>query len=200
MKNRIYLDYAATTPVLPEVLAEMLPYFTEEFGNPSGVYGTARDAHRAVEQARRQVAEAIGAEPAEIYFTSGGSESDNMAIQGIARAASGRGKHIITSRIEHHAVLNPCRQLEKEGWQVTYLPVDRSGRISPEDVEKAITPDTVLISIMAANNEIGTLEPIGEIGRIAGNHGIPFHTGPGGGMHRSECAPRQNRSAEPECT
>ena len=176
MKNRIYLDYAATTPVLPEVLAEMLPYFTEEFGNPSGVYGTARDAHRAVEQARRQVAEAIGAEPAEIYFTSGGSESDNMAIQGIARAASGRGKHIITSRIEHHAVLNPCRQLEKEGWQVTYLPVDRSGRISPEDVEKAITPDTVLISIMAANNEIGTLEPIREIGRIAGNHGIPFHT------------------------
>ena len=115
MKNRIYLDYAATTPVLPEVLAQMLPYFTEKFGNPSGVYGAARDAHRAVEEARRQGAEAIGAEPAEIYFTSGGSESDNMAIQGIARAASGRGKHIITSRIEHHAVLNPCRPLEREG-------------------------------------------------------------------------------------
>ncbi|MBQ6061873.1 MAG: aminotransferase class V-fold PLP-dependent enzyme [Clostridia bacterium] len=176
MKNRIYLDYAATSPVLPEVLAEMLPYFNGKFGNPSGVYGTAREARQAVEQARRQVAEAIGAEPGEIYFTSGGSESDNMAIQGIARAASGRGRHIITSRIEHHAVLNPCRQLEREGWQVTYLPVDRFGRVSPEDVEKAVTPDTALISIMSANNEIGTLEPVGEIGRIAGAHGIPFHT------------------------
>lgn len=176
MKNRIYLDYAATSPVLPEVLAEMLPYFNGKFGNPSGVYGTAREARQAVEQARRQVAEAIGAEPGEIYFTSGGSESDNMAIQGIARAASGRGRHIITSMIEHHAVLNPCRQLEREGWQVTYLPVDRFGRVSPEDVEKAVTPDTALISIMSANNEIGTLEPVGEIGRIAGAHGIPFHT------------------------
>ena len=176
MKNRIYLDYAATTPVLPEVLAEMLPYFTEKFGNPSGVYGTAREAHQAIEKARRQVADAIGAEPAEIYFTSGGSESDNLAIRGIAQAAAGRGRHIITSRIEHHAVLNPCRQLERDGWKVTYLPVDRYGRVSPEDVEKAIAPDTVLISIMSANNEIGTLEPVGEIGRIAGAHGIPFHT------------------------
>ena len=176
MKNRIYLDYAATTPVLPEVLAEMLPFFSEKFGNPSGVYGTAREAHQAIEKARRQVAEAIGAEPAEIYFTSGGSESDNLAIQGIARAAADRGRHIITSRIEHHAVLNPCRQLEREGWKVTYLPVDREGRVSPEDVEKAITPETTLISIMSANNEIGTLEPVGEIGRIAEAHGIPFHT------------------------
>ena len=176
MKNRIYLDYAATTPVLPEVLAEMMPYFTEKFGNPSGVYGTAREAHQAVERARRQVADAIGAEPAEIYFTSGGSESDNLAVRGTAQAAAGRGRHIITSRIEHHAVLNPCRQMEKDGWKVTYLPVDRYGRVSPEDVEKAITPETVLISIMYANNEIGTLEPVGEIGRIAGKHGIPFHT------------------------
>ena len=176
MKNRIYLDYAATTPVLPEVLAEMLPYFSEKFGNPSGVYGTAREAHQAIEKARRQVAEAIGAEPAEIYFTSGGSESDNLAIQGTARAAADRGRHMITSRIEHHAVLNPCRQLEREGWKVTYLPVDREGRVSPEDVEKAITPETTLISIMSANNEIGTLEPVGEIGRIAEAHGIPFHT------------------------
>ena len=175
MKNRIYLDYAATTPVLPEVLAEMMPYFTEKFGNPSGVYGTAREAHQAVERARRQVADAIGAEPAEIYFTSGGSESDNLAVRGTAQAA-GRGRHIITTRIEHHAVLNPCRQMEKDGWQVTYLPVDRYGRVSPEEVEKAITPETVLISIMYANNEIGTLEPVGEIGRIAGAHGIPFHT------------------------
>ena len=115
MKNRIYLDYAATTPVLPEVLAEMMPYFTEKFGNPSGVYGTAREAHQAVERARRQVADAIGAEPAEIYFTSGGSESDNLAVRGTAQAAAGRGRHIITSRIEHHAVLNPCRQMEKDG-------------------------------------------------------------------------------------
>lgn len=176
MKNRIYLDYAATSPVLPDVLAEMLPYFNEKFGNPSGVYGTAREAHQAVEQARRQVAEAIGAEAGEIYFTSGGSESDNMAILGIARAASGRGRHIITSSIEHHAVLNPCRQLEREGWQVTYLPVDRLGRVSPADVERAITPETVLITIMSANNEIGTLEPVAEIGRIAGAYGIPFHT------------------------
>ena len=176
MKNRIYLDYAATTPVLPEVLAEMLPYFSEKFGNPSGVYGTAREAHQAIEKARRQVAEAIGAEPAEIYFTSGGSESDNLAIRGTARAAADRGRHLITSRIEHHAVLNPCRQLEREGWKVTYLPVDREGRVSPEDVEKAITPETTLISIMSANNEIGTLEPVGEIGRIAEAHGIPFHT------------------------
>ncbi len=176
MKNRIYLDYAATSPVLPEVLAEMLPYFNGKFGNPSGVYGTAREARQAVEQARRQVAEAIGAEAGEIYFTSGGSESDNMAILGIARAASGRGRHIITSSIEHHAVLNPCRQLEREGWQVTYLPVDRLGRVSPADVERAITPETVLITIMSANNEIGTLEPVAEIGRIAGAYGIPFHT------------------------
>ena len=171
MKNRIYLDYAATSPVLPEVLDEMLPFFTEKYGNPSGVYGTAREARQAVEKARRQVAEAIGAEPAEIYFTSGGSESDNMAIQGypdIRRICSG---HIITTKIEHHAVLNACRRLEKDGVLVTYLTPDREGLISSGDVERAITEpvrrgcdeikqQTVLISVMTANNEIGTIEPI----------------------------------------
>ena len=187
MKNRIYLDYAATSPVLPEVLDEMLPFFTEKYGNPSGVYGTAREARQAVEKARRQVAEAIGAEPAEIYFTSGGSESDNMAIQGypdIRRICSG---HIITTKIEHHAVLNACRSLEKDGVLVTYLTPDREGLISSGDVERAITEpvrrgcdeikqQTVLISVMTANNEIGTIEPIRKIGDVARRYGIPFHT------------------------
>ena len=187
MKNRIYLDYAATSPVLPEVLDEMLPFFTEKYGNPSGVYGTAREARQAVEKARRQVAEAIGAEPAEIYFTSGGSESDNMAIQGypdIRRICSG---HIITTKIEHHAVLNACRRLEKDGVLVTYLTPDREGLISSGDVERAITEpvrrgcdeikqQNVLISVMTANNEIGTIEPIRKIGDVARRYGIPFHT------------------------
>ena len=187
MKNRIYLDYAATSPVLPEVLDEMLPFFTEKYGNPSGVYGTAREARQAVEKARRQVAEAIGAEPAEIYFTSGGSESDNMAIQGypdIRRICNG---HIITTKIEHHAVLNACRSLEKDGVLVTYLTPDREGLISSGDVERAITEpvrrgcdeikqQTVLISVMTANNEIGTIEPIRKIGDVARRYGIPFHT------------------------
>ena len=177
MKNRIYLDYAATSPVLPEVLEEMLPFFTENFGNASGVYATAREAKQAVEKARRRTASAIGAEPAEIYFTSGGSESDNMAILGTARALREKGRHIITSRIEHHAVLNTCGWLEKnEGWQVTYLPAGRDGRIDPESVRKAIRPDTVLVSIMAANNEIGTIEPLNEIGAIANETGVVFHT------------------------
>ena len=176
MKNRIYLDYAATTPVLPEVLEEMLPFFTDQFGNPSAVYGTGRESSKAVEKARRQIAEAIGAEPGEICFTSGGSESDNMAVTGTARAAAYRPGHIITTAIEHHAVLNPCKWLEKQGWQVTYLPVSKTGRVDPEDVRKAIRPETVLISVMAANNEIGTIQPIEEVGRIAREAGIPFHT------------------------
>lgn len=175
MKNRIYLDYAATTPVLPEVLDEMLPFLTDQFGNPSAAYSTGREARKAVEKARRQIAEAVGAEPAEICFTSGGSESDNMAILGIARAAVRPG-HIITTAVEHHAVLNPCRWLEKKGWQVTYIPVDGKGRADPEDVRKAIRPDTALITMMTANNEIGTIQPIAETGRIAIEAGIPFHT------------------------
>ena len=175
MKDSIYLDYAATSPVLPEVLAEMLPFFSEHFGNPSGVYGTAREAQQAVERARRRTAAVIGAETGEIYFTSGGSESDNTAIIGTALARQNQGKHIITTQVEHHAVLRPCQRLEKQGWQVTYLPVDREGRADPDDLRRAIRPDTMLISVMAANNEIGTMEPIEAIGEIARECGIPFH-------------------------
>ena len=174
MRNRIYLDNAATTPLAPEVLQEMMPYLTECFGNPSGVYATGREARRALEAARERTAKAIGAEKQEIYFTSGGSESDNWAVFGAA--AAGRGRHIITSAIEHHAVLRPCRQLEKQGYEVTFLPVDGTGRVDPADVERAVRADTALISIMTANNEIGTLQPVAEIGAIARERGIPFHT------------------------
>ena len=176
MADRIYLDYAATSPVLPEVLEAMLPFFISSFGNPSGIYGTGREARKAVERARQQTAAAIGAESREILFTSGGSESDNMAIRGTALALQGKGRHLITSRIEHPAVLNPCRQLEKEGFSVTYLDPDPFGRIAPEDVERAIRPDTILVSIMAANNEIGTVQPVAWIGKICREKGICFHT------------------------
>ena len=176
MMNRIYLDHAATTPVAPEVLEAMMPFFTENWGNASAVYATGREARRAVENARRQVADAIGAQPQEIYFTSGGSESDNQAVHGTAYALKEKGKHIITTAIEHHAVLNPCLQLEKEGFEVTYLRPGQDGRISPEDVSRAIRKDTILISVMTANNEIGTLQPVGEIGRISRENGIVFHT------------------------
>lgn len=176
MMNRIYLDNAATTAVAPEVLEAMLPYFTEVYGNPSSIHATGRTAHKAVDQARRQVAAAIGAQPQEIYFTAGGSESDNWAIKGTALAQQRKGNHIITSAIEHHAVLHTCAWLEKHGFEVTYLPVDEFGRVNPEDVEKAITDKTILISIMTANNEIGTIQPIREIGAIARAHKILFHT------------------------
>lgn len=174
--DRIYLDNAATTAVSPAVLETMLPYFTECFGNPSSIHSTGRDAHRAVDAARKQVAAAIGATAPEIYFTAGGSESDNWAIKGTAFAKRKKGNHIITSAIEHHAVLHTCSWLEKQGFEVTYLPVDEFGMVNPADVEKAITDKTILISIMAANNEIGTLQPIAEIGKIAHDHGILFHT------------------------
>ena len=174
--NRIYLDNAATTAVSPEVLTAMLPYFTECYGNPSSIHSTGRDAHKAVDAARRQVAAAINADPAEIYFTAGGSESDNWAIKGTAFAKKDKGNHIITTAIEHHAVLHTCQWLEKQGFEVTYLPVDENGLVSVEDVEKAITDKTILISIMAANNEIGTIEPIAEIGALARSKGILFHT------------------------
>ena len=176
MKNRIYLDHAATTPVAAEVLEAMLPYFSDCWGNASAVYATGREARRAVEDARKAVAAAIGAQPQEICFTSGGSESDNTAICGTARALKEKGKHIITTAIEHHAVLNPCRQLQKEGFEVTFVMPDREGRIDPEDIRKAIRPDTILVSVMTANNEIGTIEPIGEIGRICKEGGVLFHT------------------------
>ena len=176
MRNRIDLDHAATTSVSPEVMEAMRPFFTEMYGNPSGVYATGREAHRALDQARKQAAGAIGADQREIFFTSGGSESDNWALTGTALARRESGNHIITSAIEHHAVLHTCKYLEKMGFQVTYLPVDGYGRISPEDLEAAIRPDTVLISLMAANNEIGTVQDVRAFGAIAHAHGIPFHT------------------------
>ena len=174
--DRIYMDNAATTAVSPEVLQAMLPYFTDIYGNPSSIHSTGRDARRAVDAARKQVAAAIGAQPTEIYFTAGGSESDNWAIKGTAFAKRAKGNHIITSQIEHHAVLHTCAWLEKHGFEVTYVPVDEFGRVRVEDVEKAITDKTILISIMAANNEIGTLQPITEIGKLAKSRGILFHT------------------------
>ena len=174
--DRIYLDYAATAPVFPEVLDAMLPFFVLRYGNPSGIHGTGRDARKAVEQARRQVAEALGAESGEICFTSGGSESDNLAIQGTAFALRSKGSHIITTCIEHPAVLNTCRWLEKQGFQVTYLPVDDRGVVSPDAVREAIRPETILVSIMAANNEIGTIEPVEEIGMICRERNVLFHT------------------------
>ena len=176
MRNRIYLDNAATTSLAPEALEAMIPFLKSEWGNPSSVHGTGREAKKAVDQARRQVADAIGADPREIYFTSGGSESDNWAIKGVAYAAQHRGKHIITSAVEHHAVLETCSWLKKQGFQITLLPTDGVGRVSPQELEKAITPETVLISVMTANNEIGTIEPVEEIAAAAHAHGIPFHT------------------------
>ncbi len=174
--DRIYLDYAATSPVLPEVLDAMLPFFMSCFGNPSGIHENGRETRKAVEQARREVAETLGAESREIVFTSGGSESDNLAIEGTAFALRQKGNHIITSQIEHHAVLNTCRWLEKQGFRVTYLPVDASGLVEPDSVRDAIGNDTVLVSIMTANNEIGTVEPVSEIGEICREKGVLFHT------------------------
>ncbi|MEG0492535.1 MAG: cysteine desulfurase NifS [Clostridia bacterium] len=176
MKKIIYMDNAATTAVRPEVLETMMPYFTQYYGNPSSIHSVGRDARRAVENARRQVALAIGADAREIYFTAGGSESDNWAIRCVTATLANKGKHIITSTIEHHAVLHTCAMLEKQGYRITYLPVDGEGVVNPQDVRNALCEDTVLITIMAANNEIGTLQPIAEIGKIAKAAGILFHT------------------------
>lgn len=172
----VYMDHSATTYVKKEVLDEMVPYFTQHFGNPSSIYGIARDSKKAIDTARAQVAKALGAETDEIYFTSGGSESDNWAIKGVAYANRKRGNHIITTKIEHHAVLHTCQFLEKEGFSVTYLPVDKYGSVDPAELEKAITDKTILISIMYANNEIGTIEPVAELAAIAKKHNIYFHT------------------------
>ena len=174
--ERIYLDNAATTPVRKEVVDAMLPYFTENFGNPSSVYQIAQMNKKAVDDARETIANALGANANEIFFTSGGSEADNWAIKGIAQAHKAKGNHIITTKVEHHAVLHTCEYLEKNGFEVTYLDVDEYGMVHPEDVEKAIKDTTILISIMYANNEIGTINPIKEIGAIAKAHKIPFHT------------------------
>jgi cysteine desulfurase len=162
-KRTIYMDHSATTSTRKEVLEAMIPYFTEHFGNPSSLYSIARDSKKAIDVARVQTAKALGADPDEIYFTSGGSESDNWAIKGVALANRKRGNHIITTQIEHHAVLHTCQFLEKEGFEVTYLPVDQYGLVDPPVLEKAITEKTILISIMYANNEIGTIEPIAEL-------------------------------------
>ncbi len=173
--KRIYLDHSATTPVDLEVAALMMTYYTEKYGNPSSVHSFGREARQALEEARRQVAELIGATPQEITFTSGGTEADNLAIIGTAEAMSKKGKHLITSSVEHHAVLETCEFLAKNGFELTILPVDAEGIVSVEDVRMAIRPDTILISVMHANNEVGAIQPIVEIGQLAKEHSITFH-------------------------
>ncbi len=174
--KRIYLDYAATTPTHPEVVKAMLPYFTEIFGNPSSIYSYGQEAKGTIEEARAKVADLIGARGEEIVFTSGGTEADNFALKGVAFANESRGNHIITSSIEHHAVMETCESLKGRGFVLTYLPVDEYGMVNPDDVKKAITDKTILISIMHANNEVGTIEPIAKIGKIAREAGAYFHT------------------------
>ena len=177
MKRFVYADNAATTPVSQTVLNAMLPYYTEKYGNPSSLYAVGREAKKALEEARENVANHLGALPNEIFFTSGGSEADNWAIKGVAHELAKKGKkHIITSKFEHHAVLHTTEALEKEGFEVTYLEVYENGIVKPEDVEKAIREDTALVTIMYANNEIGTIQPISEIGAICKKHGVLFHT------------------------
>ncbi len=176
MEHTIYLDNAATTKTSKEVVEVMLPYFTTYYGNPSSVYAFAGESKKAIEHTRRVIADSLGADASEIYFTGGGTESDNWALKEVAHAYSNKGKHIITSKIEHHAILHTCQQLEREGYEVTYLDVDEYGMVLAETVKEAIRPDTILISIMFANNEIGTVQPIKEIGNIAKEHKIFFHT------------------------
>lgn len=176
MEKLIYLDNAATTQVYPEVFEEMKPYFTEYYGNPSSVYQFAQESKNKVERAREEIAEMLNAKPEEIYFTGGGSESDNWALVATAETYAKKGKHIITSKIEHHAILHTCEYLESRGYEVTYLDVDENGLIDLEQLKKSIREDTILISIMSANNEIGTIQPIAEIGKIAKEHEIFFHT------------------------
>jgi cysteine desulfurase len=174
--KRVYLDYAATTPCDPEVLKSMEPYFFDKFGNPSSIHAYGQEAKKGIEDARERLASFLGADPSEIIFTSGGTESDNFAIMGVAHALESKGNHIITSAIEHHAVSEPCKFLEKKGFKVTYVGVDKYGLVSAEDVKSAITDKTILISVMHANNEIGTIQPIAQIGEIAKEKGISFHT------------------------
>ena len=175
-KKIIYMDNAATTPVKPEVLDAMLPYFTEKFGNPSSIYSISSQNKKDITTARETIAKAINTDTANIYFTAGGSESDNWALKATAEAYANKGRHIITSKIEHHAILHTCDYLEKRGYEITYIDVDENGFVDLKQLEEAIRPDTILISIMFANNEIGTIEPIAEIGKIAKEHGVLFHT------------------------
>lgn len=172
----IYFDNAATTKVRKEVLDEMLPYFSLNYTNPNSIYSQAREVSKKVSESREIIANTIGASKDEIYFTSGGSESDTWALEGIMKARKSRGKHLITTKIEHHAILNTCKYLEKEGYEITYLNVDEEGHISLEELENAIREDTILVSVMAANNEIGSLQPLKEIGSICKKHGVLFHT------------------------
>ena len=173
MSRRVYLDHNASTPVHPDVVVEMLPFFAERFGNPSSVHAFGREARDSVDQSRERIAGFLGVAPAEIVFTSGGTESDNLAVKGVAGARP--GGHVVTTQVEHHAVLRTCQALEAEGFALTYLPVDQYGMVDPDDVKRAIRPDTIAISIMHANSEIGTVQPVAAIGAIAREHGIPFH-------------------------
>ena len=174
--KQVYLDYSATTPVKEDVVREMLPFFTERYGNPSSLYSVGLDAKAGLDEARARVAGLINAEPKEIFFTSCGTESDNWVLEGTANALKNKGRHIITSRIEHHAILHTCEYLEKLGFEITYLDVDSDGFVSPDALEKAIRKDTILVSIMMVNNEIGTIEPIKELAAVAKAHGVLFHT------------------------
>ena len=175
-KKLIYMDNAATTPVKPEVLDAMLPYFTEKFGNPSSIYSISSENKKAITDAREVIAKTINTTPENIYFTAGGSESDNWALKATADAYASKGKHIITTKIEHHAILHTCEYLETKGFEITYLDVDENGLVKLDELTAAIRPDTILISVMFANNEIGTIEPIAEIGKITHEHGVLFHT------------------------
>ena len=175
-KKIVYLDHAATTATRPEVVDAMLPYFTENFWNPSSVYTPALNNRKVVDESRETIARSLGTTPENIYFTAGGSESDNWALKCTAEAYANKGKHIITSKIEHHAILHTCEYLEKKGFEITYIDVDENGILKLDDLKAAIRPDTILISVMFANNEIGTIQPIKEIGEIAKEHGILFHT------------------------
>lgn len=174
--RKVYLDYSATTPVKKEVLETMLPYFSEEFGNPSSLYEIGAEVKKALGKARKQVAELINADEKEIFFTSGGTESDNWAILGVADTKKAKGKHIITTKVEHHAVLHTCEFLEKHGYEITYLDIDSNGFVRPEDLEKAIREDTILVSVMLVNNEIGTIQPVKELVKVTKAHGVLFHT------------------------
>lgn len=176
MKKLIYLDNAATTPTAPEVIEAMLPFYEERYGNPSAIYDLGQKSKEAVEEARRIIAESLGAQPAEIYFTAGGSESDNWALKSAAESLGHKGRHIITTKIEHHAILRTCEYLEQNGYRITYLDVDDRGTVSLDQLRRAIRPDTILISVMTANNEIGTIQPIARIGALARRYGICFHT------------------------
>ncbi|HFK1431498.1 TPA: cysteine desulfurase family protein [Bacillus cereus] len=174
--ERIYLDHAATSPTHPEVVEKMIPYMTETFGNPSSIHFYGRQTRHAVDEARRACARSIHANPNEIIFTSGGTEADNLALIGVARANRHKGNHIITMQIEHHAILHTCELLEREGFEVTYLPVDETGRVQVSDIQKALTEETILVSVMFGNNEVGTMQPIAEIGKLLKEHQAYFHT------------------------